>query len=98
MLPPMINVFREGTRGFPKVDWPPNSPDFNPMERIWLLMKRIRRRRGSERITSRAEMVSHCRRSGTGSLWRESTRSTSSSCNHYAALPPYVNGGNKFHA
>jgi len=37
--------------GISKVDWPPNSPDFNPIERIWWLMKnRILRRRGCERI------------------------------------------------
>ena len=36
-----------------KVDWPPNSPDFNPIEHIWTLLKRrILRRRGTERITS----------------------------------------------
>ena len=36
-----------------KVDWPPNSPDFNPIEHIWTLLKRrILRRRGSERITT----------------------------------------------
>jgi hypothetical protein len=41
----------------PKVVWPANSPDFNPIERIWTLMKRrIRRRRGQERITTQAEM------------------------------------------
>ena len=36
-----------------KVEWPPNSPDFNPIEHIWTLLKRrILRRRGSEQITS----------------------------------------------
>ena len=43
--------------GIAKVDWPPNSPDFNPIERIWTLMKRcILRRRGSERITTVGDM------------------------------------------
>ena len=40
-----------------KAPWPPNSPDFNPIERIWCLMKRrIQSRRGSEHITTVQEM------------------------------------------
>ena len=43
--------------GISKVDWPPNSPDFNPIEHIWTLLKRrILRRRGSERITTVSAM------------------------------------------
>ena len=39
--------------GIVKIDWPANSPDFNPIERIWTLMKqRIQRRRGAERVTT----------------------------------------------
>lgn len=26
--------------GISKIDWPPNSPDFNPIERIWTLIKK----------------------------------------------------------
>ena len=45
--------------GISKVDWPPNSPDFNPIEKIWTLMKRqIQRRRGLERITTVGQMKS----------------------------------------
>ncbi|RPA97195.1 hypothetical protein L873DRAFT_1771557 [Choiromyces venosus 120613-1] len=45
--------------GILKVDWPPNSPDFNPIEHIWTLMKsRIQRRQGAERITTQTEMKS----------------------------------------
>ena len=44
-------------QGVEKLDWPPNSPDFNPIERIWALMKqRILRRRGVEKITTVSEM------------------------------------------
>ncbi|RPB02245.1 transposable element Tcb1 transposase [Choiromyces venosus 120613-1] len=36
-------------QGVPKVDWPPNSPDFNPIKRIWWLMKhQISRLQGCE--------------------------------------------------
>ena len=43
--------------GIPKVDWPPNSPHFNPIERIWMIMKsRILRQHGAECITTAKEM------------------------------------------
>src|SRR5204862_2871924 len=43
--------------GIPKIKWPANSPDFNPIERIWYLMKsRIQTRRGAERVTTVAHM------------------------------------------
>ena len=43
--------------GIPKTDWPPCCPDFNPIERIWTILKRrIQRRRASERVTTVAEM------------------------------------------
>ena len=39
--------------GIYKVNWPLNSPDFNPIEHIWHLMRRrILKRRGFERITT----------------------------------------------
>jgi len=43
--------------GIEKLTWPPNSPDFNPIEHLWRLMKmRILRCRGSDRIRTPAEM------------------------------------------
>ncbi|KAA8895405.1 hypothetical protein FN846DRAFT_894190 [Sphaerosporella brunnea] len=43
--------------GITKVNWPPNSPDFNPIERIGeFMMSRIQTRRGSERISKFNEM------------------------------------------
>jgi len=43
--------------GVQKITWPANSPDFNPIEHMWRLMKmRILRHRGSERIQTTAEM------------------------------------------
>ena len=45
---------KEGIR---KMQWPPISPDFNPIERVWYIMKsRIQIRRGSERVTTAARM------------------------------------------
>ena len=50
------NRLREA-EGIQKVKWPPNSPDFNPIEHIWHLMKkRILTRRGSERKTTSTDM------------------------------------------
>jgi transposase len=84
--------------GIPKADWPPNSPDFNPIERIWALMKRrIQRRRGSERVTTRAAMAA--------ALREEWDRITLEDINNEIQKLPtimkrclHVNGGNKFHA
>jgi len=43
--------------GVKKVNWPANSPDFNPIEHIWTIMKScIQTRRGRERITSQSQM------------------------------------------
>lgn len=50
------NAAREKV-GIPKIEWPANSPDLNPIEHIWRLMKsRILRRRGEEKITTPLQM------------------------------------------
>ncbi|RPB02492.1 hypothetical protein L873DRAFT_1841656 [Choiromyces venosus 120613-1] len=48
---------RREEEGIEKVDWPANSPDFNPIEHIWMLMKsHIQTYRGHEHITSLPQM------------------------------------------
>ncbi|KAG0642658.1 hypothetical protein HOY80DRAFT_881158, partial [Tuber brumale] len=43
--------------GIPKMHWPPNSPNFNPIVYLSQLMKsRIQIRRSHERVTSISEM------------------------------------------
>ena len=50
------NAERE-KQGVKKMNWPPNSPDFNPIEQIWMLLRsRIQRRRGIERVTTIGRM------------------------------------------
>ena len=84
--------------GITKVEWPPNSPDFNPIEHIWTLMKkRILRRRGLERITSVGLMKEV--------LVQEWDKITIEEINAEIAKLPGImqrclaaNGGNKYHA
>jgi len=45
------------TQGVPKLDWVSNSPDFNPIDPIWTLLKRRKQwRRASERVTTVTDM------------------------------------------
>ena len=84
--------------GIAKVDWPPNSPDFNPIEKIWTLIKRrIQRRRGLERITTIGQMKSV--------LKEEWEKITVVEINAQISLLPKTMelcikqaGGNRFHA
>jgi len=84
--------------GVEKVDWPPNSPDFNPIERIWWLMKhRILRRRGSEKICTPVAMAV--------ALKEEWDRITIGEINQEIVKLPKImencirqSGGNKFQA
>jgi hypothetical protein len=85
-------------QGVPKLDWVSNSPDFNPIERIWTLLKRrIQRRRASERVTTVADMKLV--------LQEEWEKITVEEINcEIDKLPTIVtrclavNGGNNFHA
>ena len=84
--------------GIPKFEWVSNSPDFNPIERIWTILKRrIQRRRASERVTTVSEMkavlVEEWEKITVGEINREIDK-----------LPTIimhclsVNGGNSYHA
>jgi len=84
--------------GISKVDWPPNSPDVNPIEHIWRIMQwRILRRRGAERIClpGAMELI----------LKEEWEKITIEEINHEIVKLPdimlrciTIDGGNKFHA
>jgi transposase len=80
------------------MDWPPNSADFNPIERIWTLMKsHIQTRRGTERFTTVTEMKQVLKEE-----WDKITIEEIN--NEIAKLPTImrrcieVNGGKKYHA
>jgi len=84
--------------GVKKVEWPPNSPDFNPIEHIWRIMKaRILRQRGEEQVMNSGQMRII--------LKEEWDRITVEDINHeIAKLPSIVSkcilqdGSNKFQA
>jgi len=93
--------FTNGQRakeGIEKVDWPPNSPEFNPIEHISTLMKSwTQTRRGHERITFQQQMKQV--------LQEEWDRITIEEINKKVAKLPSimakcinVHGGNKYHA
>ncbi|RPA97730.1 hypothetical protein L873DRAFT_1689738 [Choiromyces venosus 120613-1] len=92
-----FTTFERTKEGIPKVDWPPNSPDFNPIEHLWELMKsRIQTRRGKERVTCTGEMKII--------LQEEWDRITIEEVNQQICRLPKImakciekNGGNKFH-
>jgi len=83
--------------GIQKMDWPPNSPDLNPIERVWFIMKsRIQIRRGNEKVTTARRMREV--------LQEEWDRITIEEINAlYTRLPTVmqrcidVDGGNNFH-
>lgn len=84
--------------GMKKVNWPANSPDFNPIEHIWTIMKSpIQTRRGREKITSQTQMKSR--------FCEEWARITIEEINREIAKLPTimgrciaVQGSNNFHA
>ena len=90
-------TMREPRRRFNKVDWPPNSPDLNPIEHLWNIMKsRIQTRRGVERVTTAGEMKLI--------LKQEWERITIEEINREVSKLPSIlaqcisqKGGNKFH-
>ena len=80
-----------------KLDWPPNSPDLNPIEHLWNIMKsRIQTRRDVERVTTAGEMKLI--------LKQEWERITIEEINREVSKLPSIlaqcispKGGNKFH-
>ena len=83
--------------GIKKMNWVPNSPDFNPIERVWYIIKPlILTRRGSERITTATRMKE--------ALQEEWDRITIDEINDLISRLPTVmqrcinvQGGNNFH-
>ncbi|KAF8248736.1 hypothetical protein K440DRAFT_545932, partial [Wilcoxina mikolae CBS 423.85] len=85
-------------QGVSKLDWVSNSPDFNPIERIWTLLKRrIQRRCATERVTTVTDMKLVLREEWEKITVEEINREIDK-------LPTIVsrclavNGGNNFHA
>ena len=84
-------------QAIPKLDWVSNSPDFNPIERIWAILKRrTLRRRASERITTVTGMKA--------ALFEEWEKTTIEEINREIERLPTivsrclsVSGGNNFH-
>ena len=85
-------------QGIPKLDWVSNSPDFNPIEQIWTILKRrIQRRHALERVTTITEMMAV--------LCEEWGKITIEEINEKIEKLPTivsrclsVSGGNNFHA
>ena len=85
-------------QGIPKLDLVSNSPDFNPIERIWAILKRrILRNLASERITTVTGMKA--------ALFEEWEKITIEDINREIERLPTVvsrclsvSGGNNFHA
>ncbi|KAF8243093.1 hypothetical protein K440DRAFT_562754 [Wilcoxina mikolae CBS 423.85] len=84
-------------QGVPKLHWVSNSPDFNPIERIWTVLKRrIQRRRATESVTTVTDMKLVLREEWEKITVEEINREIDK-------LPTIVsrclavNGGNNFH-
>jgi len=88
----------QAKENIPKVAWPANSPDFNPIEHLWCLMKsRILRWRGEEEITTPTKMKAV--------LQKEWGKITVDEINNEISKLPLImgqcmlqDGGNKFDA
>ena len=92
------NSHEREKQGVPKLDWVSNTPDFNPSERIWTLLKRrIQWWHASERVTTVADMK-HVVHKEWEKITVEEINCEIDKLPTIVSCCLAVNGGNNFHA
>lgn len=91
------NMERE-KRGIPKAVWPPFSPDFNPIERIWNWMKKEISSRVGKRVVSTVEEMRQAMYEAWEALSVERINREIEKLPEILVKCINVNGNNNYHA